>query len=217
MYSPPRGSRADRRAGAISSSGVVEAIWDYWTYYEPIRIYADHDCISNTQKIIHVVDNILIGLNKSETTAELKGVFGLANVTHDDDFASVLTSGISSWQNRNWDPAENDPSFDLFCGNITSHSIIYPETSGLTETVRDILKTGGYEEEVSALTAPMLNWIGWLGQYSVNSCESDQDSCFSTHDHVFYAQDDISQSWRAWPYQVSTRLPTQQSPNLTEA
>ncbi|KAH9205007.1 peptidase S28 [Leptodontidium sp. 2 PMI_412] len=31
--------------GAISSSGVTEAIWDYWASWEPIRWYADQQCI----------------------------------------------------------------------------------------------------------------------------------------------------------------------------
>jgi hypothetical protein len=150
-----------------------------------------------------MMDNILIGLNDSAITAELKGAFGLPNVTYDDDFASVVSYGIDSWQNLVWDPAENDPSFDLFCGNITSNSIIYAETSSLTSTVQDLLTKGGYGSEVSNLTTPLLNWIGWLGQYAVDSCQGDQDACFSTHNATYYAQDDITQSWRSWPYQVS--------------
>jgi hypothetical protein len=150
-----------------------------------------------------MIDNILIGLNRSSTTAELKNVFGLGNVTYDDDFASVVSYGIDDWQNKNWDPEVNDPSFDLFCGNITTSSIIYPSTKGLTSTVQDLLKKGGYGNEVNSLTIPFLNWIGWLGQYAVDSCEHTQDACFSTHNATFYAQDDLSQTWRSWDYQVS--------------
>ncbi len=28
--------------GAISSSGVTQAIWDYWTYYSPIAEYGEY-------------------------------------------------------------------------------------------------------------------------------------------------------------------------------
>ncbi|KUJ19308.1 uncharacterized protein LY89DRAFT_488275 [Mollisia scopiformis] len=192
--------------GTISSSGVVEAIWDYWTYFEPIRFYADQECVAYTQKITNMVDNILIGLNDSATTAELKGVFGLPNVTYDDDFASVVSAGIDSWQGLNWDPAVNDPSFTLYCGNITSDDLIYPDTEDLTSTVQDLLSKGGYSTEVSNLTTPLLNWIGWLTQYEVSSCTTtDQDSCFSTHNITYYQQDDITQSWRSWPYQYCTQ------------
>jgi len=148
------------------------------------------------------VDNILIKLNNSATTAELKGVFGLPNVTYDNDFAQAIAGGIDSWQGLNWDPASNDPDFDVFCSNITTSSVIYPEIESLTPTVQDLLKKGGYEAEVDTLTTPFLNWIGWLAQYSVDSCEGSQDSCFGTHNITFYEQDDISQNWRSWPYQV---------------
>ena len=68
--------------GAISSSGVTQAIYDYWQYYEPIREYGPPDCISTQQKLTHVVDNILIG-NKDDTKTiqQLKTAFGLPNVT----------------------------------------------------------------------------------------------------------------------------------------
>jgi hypothetical protein len=88
--------------GAISSSGVTEAIYDYWEYYGPIRQYGPPACVSATQKIVNVVDNILIGKNDTNLTKELKTTFGLPNVTYDDDFANVLIGGISSWQGRNW-------------------------------------------------------------------------------------------------------------------
>jgi hypothetical protein len=159
--------------------------------------------VLNTQKITHVIDNILIGLNNKKTTAELKGVFGLPNVTYDDDFASIVGSGIDAWQGKVWDPAENDPTFDLFCGNITSKSLLYPHNNDRTRIVKDLLTKGGYAAEISSLTTPFLNWIGWLAESVVDGCQGSQDSCFSTHDASFYAQDDIGQSWRSWPYQVN--------------
>ncbi len=67
--------------GAISSSGVTEAIYDYWKYYEPIREYGPPDCISTTQKVVNVVDNIIIGKNDTKLTAQLKAAFGLQDLT----------------------------------------------------------------------------------------------------------------------------------------
>jgi hypothetical protein len=152
-----------------------------------------------------MIDNILIGLNDSATTAQLKGIFGLPNVTYDNDFAQAVAGGIDSWQGKNWDPAINDPDFDIYCSNITSSDVIYPYTESLKATARHLLNKGGYSSEVDALTTPMLNWIGWLAQYSVNSCNGDQDGCFGTHNTTYYAQDDISQDWRSWPYQYCTQ------------
>jgi hypothetical protein len=148
-----------------------------------------------------MMDNILLG-NDNATKAELKAAFGLPNVTYDDDFAFVVGYGIDTWQGKNWDPEVNAPSFELFCGNITTDSVIYPDTESLTSTVGDLLKKGGYGSEIKELTTPFLNWIGWLAQYAVDNCEGNQDACFSTHKPEYYAQDDLSQSWRSWPYQV---------------
>lgn len=194
-------------AGTISSSGVVEAIWDYWAYFEPIRVYADQKCVEITQKVTHMIDNIIIDqANDAALVAELKGLFGLPNVTHNDDFATVVGYGIDSWQGKNWDPAVNDPSFDMYCGNITSHAFVYPELMGLKDTVHDVLEKGGYGGSKHSLTRPILNWIGWLNQYAVSGCSStNQDECFSTHNITYYEQDDITQDWRSWPYQYCTQ------------
>jgi hypothetical protein len=68
--------------GTISSSGVTEAIYDYWQYYEPIWKYGPPDCILTQQKFTHVVDNILIGKkDDTKTIQQLKAAFGLANMT----------------------------------------------------------------------------------------------------------------------------------------
>lgn len=169
--------------------------------------------MSNTQKITHVIDNILIGLNDKKTTAELKKAFGLPNVTHDDDFATAVSLGIDSWQGKSWDPAGNDPTFDLFCSNITAKSLLYPEKKETTKLVKDLLHKGGYKAEISSLTTPFLNWIGWLAVTSVDGCEGSQDTCFSTRNPTLHAMDDLGQySWRSWPYQVST-LSYSQVPN----
>jgi hypothetical protein len=194
--------------GTISSSGVVEAIYDYWQYYEPLRVFGDQTCVTNIQKITNVVDNILIGLNETATTAELKAVWGLPNVTFDNDFAGTLSAGVSMWQSKNWDPAVNSPEFDLFCSNITTDAIIWPKTEDLTATVQDLLAKGGYGSETSTLTTPFLNWIGWLANFEVDGCtDTNQDNCFSNHDSAFYAQDDITQTWRSWPYQACLSCP----------
>lgn len=79
IISPKMTNNIDVRKGAISSSGVTEAIWDYWKYYEPHRVYGPPVCISNTQKLTNVLDNILIS-NKNYTPV-LKNAFNLANLT----------------------------------------------------------------------------------------------------------------------------------------
>ena len=68
-------------SGAISSSGVTEAIYDFWEYFEPIREYGPPDCVLATQKLINIVDNILLGKNSTEELiTELKTAFGLQDM-----------------------------------------------------------------------------------------------------------------------------------------
>ena len=54
----------------------------------------------------------------------------------------------------------------------------------------------------------MLNLIGYLDKNVVVPCaeaNKTQDECYSGHNATFYAQDDITQSWRSWPYQYCTQ------------
>ena len=67
-------------SGAIASSGVTKAIYDYWEYYEPVREYGPPDCILATQQLTNIVDNILLGDTTKGLIKELKTAFGLQGV-----------------------------------------------------------------------------------------------------------------------------------------
>lgn len=192
--------------GAISSSGVTKAIYDYWEYYEPIREFAPPDCILATQQLTNVVDNILLGSKSLSQIAELKTTFGLGSVTDNRDFANLLSFGIGNWQGRNWDPDVNDPSFFYYCQNLTAADALYPTTLPLTLKVKDITDAGGYEDN-EALQTQMLNWIGYVNLTVVSTCEGEtQDECFTNLNATFYEQDGIDQqSWRSWSYQYCTQ------------
>src|SRR5450432_3506486 len=125
--------------------------------------------------------------------------------SHNDDFANVLSYGIGGWQGRNWDPAIGDPSFGQYCGNITSDTVLYPETKKLYHTINRLLITGGYENEKEALNTRMLNYIGYVNLTAVSTCTDTQFNCFSSYNTTFYKQDDISQDWRSWPYQYCSQ------------
>lgn len=66
--------------GAISSSGVTKAIYDYWEYYEAAREHGPPECILAHQKLINIVDNILISRNNTKLTRKLKAAFGLEHL-----------------------------------------------------------------------------------------------------------------------------------------
>jgi hypothetical protein len=193
------------KVGAISSSGVTEAVWDYWKYYEPHRVYAPHAGVVALQKLTNIVDNILM-TNKKYTPA-LKAAFGLNTLTRDTDFAYVLSYGIGYWQSLNWDPADSDPTVFEFLGNISSTKALFPSTAGLKTEVQKLIKAGGWSKELSALTNPMLNYIGWMNETFVSGCQGSkeiQEHCFTSYNVTYYKQDSLDADWRSWPYQYCT-------------
>lgn len=171
-----------------------------------MREYGPPDCISAHTKLINVVDNIL--RYNTKYTPQLKAAFGLLGITYDDDFAQVLSYPIGGWQGRNWDPKVNDPSFYEYCDNITSTSLINNATANATLTVRQLLSAGGYGNQTSTLTTPMLNFINYIQENYVTpvlQANSTLDQQYSTHNQTFYDQDGLSASWRSWPYQYCSQ------------
>jgi len=170
--------------------------------------YGPPDCILTTQKLTNVVDNILI--NKASNTtlvSELKTAFGLGDLTYNDDFANVLSDGVGGWQGKNWDPNVNNPSFNEYCGNVSSNDSLYTISPRLTTLAEDLIVKGGYGSQ-PYLVNRLLNYIGWITTTKVTPCMSggeSADQCFSTHNQTFYSQSDITQTWRSWPYQYCSQ------------
>lgn len=191
---------------AISSSGVTEAKYDFWEYFEPIREYGPPECIATHVKLINVLDNILLK-NDSDAVLELKRGFGMENLTHSDDFASVASGGMDAWQSRNWDPAVNSPQFGYYCGNITSNSLLWPDYAILNSTAASLIKEGGWANESAALTNKMLNWMAWINNRSVKPCEATLDECYNNHNSSasMYADKTIANYGElSWAYQYCT-------------
>ncbi|KAI0403989.1 peptidase S28 [Xylaria palmicola] len=191
--------------GAISSSGVVEAIWDYYKYFEAAAVYGPRACVENTRKITDIVDKILIGKKGSKYVGQLKSVFGLPNVTHDGDFASAINGGIYGLQSLNWDPEESSNDFFDYCDIVASDKLKYPKTESLRKSVNELITVAGYGKEVNKLSNHVLNYVGYYAPNAARCKSQDQDECFGTYDAEFYSQDSITQSWRLWPYQYCTQ------------
>ncbi|KAK6435243.1 hypothetical protein LTR95_008573 [Oleoguttula sp. CCFEE 5521] len=193
--------------GTISSSGVTKAIYDYWEYYSPIAEYMPVACSTAQKTFTRMIDNIPLGKNDTSLTHSLKAAFGLPNVTHDDDFANVLSSGISAWQSLNWDPSLSSPSFPRFCDNLTSTSLLYPGTAPLRSSAEDLLTAGNFTPTHDLLTQ-LLNYIGYMNLTQVSRCAQSnytQDECFTTRDPTQYEGTSwASQTWRSWAYQYCT-------------
>ncbi|EFQ25760.1 serine carboxypeptidase S28 [Colletotrichum graminicola] len=193
--------------GAISSSGVTAAVVDFWEYYEAARLYAPEGCAETTQKLTHVVDNILLqkGNATEDDVRTLQTAFGLQNVTKKVDFASTIRGGIAGLQSRNWDPALDNRAFLRYCGNMTSDEVIWPATEKLDPTLRYLLEAGGYETEIEELIPRFKNYIGYVNFTRVSTCRQTQDECFGSGNDEDYVGDDLNESWRLWPYQYCSQ------------
>ena len=98
--------------------------------------------------------------------------------------------------------------FYNYCFNLTANTTLYPATANLTSTVKKLIAAGGYANQTQALLTPMLNYIGYVNLTEVSAWAvsgETQDEYFSARDPTFYEQDDITQTWRSWPYQYCTQ------------
>lgn len=150
--------------GVVSSSGVTEAIVDYWQYYEPIRQFAPSDCIWSIETFMDIVDTILIEHAKNETLkSHLKAVFGATSSDVDDEFfAAALSSTLGAFQGRNWDPAVGDGTFQRYCKNLTSPSLLYQQNNTMKAWTEEVISATKYDATNSSLVTGMLNYAGYM-------------------------------------------------------
>lgn len=82
-----------------ASSAPVEAVFDYYEYFVPIQEGMAQNCSRDVALVIDYVDSVLTSRNET-AILELKTMFGLQGIEHNDDFADVLANGPYQWQNK---------------------------------------------------------------------------------------------------------------------
>ncbi|KAF8585313.1 hypothetical protein K439DRAFT_1388477 [Ramaria rubella] len=80
-----------------ASSAVVEAIIDYWAYFEPIRQNMPQNCSADIQTVIAHIDEVFTFGSEEEKQA-IKDEFGMGDVRHLDDAAGSLRNILWDWQ-----------------------------------------------------------------------------------------------------------------------
>jgi hypothetical protein len=119
---------------------VVEAIGNFWQYFEPVRAGLPANCSADVERVIAHVDDVLTTGTAAEIQA-LKNMFGLGSIVHADDFASVLENGPWTWQSHDFDSGYS--SVYQFCdyvenavsGVFNTSSACKPGTNATTTTV----------------------------------------------------------------------------------
>ncbi|KAF9449108.1 hypothetical protein P691DRAFT_813128 [Macrolepiota fuliginosa MF-IS2] len=186
--------------GSIASSGVTHAAIENWQYMEVIRNAADPTCSSHLVASVNVIDTILLsGIFKKQ----LKGLFGLADLQHDQDFASTISGPLGSWQSKNWDPAVDSTSFDKFCTainaplrNISAQAVELP--FGHPERMVEV-------EEGFSLDLSVLNYASYIKNHTTSRCTTNVEECFGTFNDTVYQETGLDQTWRLWMFQVCTQ------------
>ncbi|KAJ3552182.1 hypothetical protein NM688_g4286 [Phlebia brevispora] len=174
--------------GAIASSGVSYATVVDWQYCDIIRQFGPADCISQIETTILEVDSLL---DKSSSHGPIKALFGLANLTHDEDFASLIAAPLGAWQDKNWDPAVNSDAFDEFCAALgTPDNVTTSVAKGVT------------------VSSAVINYATYINETYSSRCRSPAtlDECFGTFDPASYQATDLSETWRLWQFQVCTQF-----------
>ncbi|KAH6681003.1 putative serine peptidase [Halenospora varia] len=90
-----------------ASSAPVQAIENFWEYFQPIQQGIPKACSNDIIAVISHVDTVLATGTDTDKQA-LKTMFGLGTVVHDADFARTLTLPLDLWQ-------EGIPQFMVFC------------------------------------------------------------------------------------------------------
>ena len=109
-----------------ASSAPVEAIKNFWSYNLPIQNGMPQNCSKDITRVVNYVDAVLdYGSDANKT--ELKTMFGLQKLEHDDDFAAALWSTLGSWQDLQ--PYSGYTEFFMFCDSIESGGTYFTNSS----------------------------------------------------------------------------------------
>lgn len=173
-----------------SSSGVVQAITDYWRYFEPIRQNMDKNCSSDVQAAIAYIDKVFSGNDKT-AIVKLKDTFGLTGVTHLDDAAGALRNNLWDWQSLQ-PRSGNDTLFRKFCDALeVDNGKIAPATGFGTQHA--VAAWGAYfKNQYLPLLCGNNNVEDCLGSYDRNS--------------TFYTNTTVDNVWRSWNWIVCNEV-----------
>ncbi|KAG6910123.1 hypothetical protein DXG01_012882 [Tephrocybe rancida] len=164
------------------SSGVVEAILNFWEYFEPIRLNMPANCSADVQAVISHVDKTFTGKNATAIQG-LKEAFGLGNMTHLDDVAGALRNNLWDWQSLQPTTGPGG-AFYKFCDALEVKDGVSASAHGW-----------GLDHALAAWSSYFKN------TYYAGLCgESDAELCLGTYDPTqsYWTDTSIDNSWRSW-------------------
>ncbi|TFL04530.1 serine carboxypeptidase S28-domain-containing protein [Pterulicium gracile] len=173
-----------------SSSGVVQAITDFWRYFEPIRQNMPRNCSSDVQAVIAHVDKVFASKDNAAISA-LKANWGMEKVTHLDDVAGALRNNLWDWQSLQ-PTSGNNTAFRQFCDALEVKDGVSASAEGW-----------GLKHAVEAWGAH------WRNGYLKRLCgDNDAETCLGTYNATseFYTDESVDNVWRSWNWFVCNEV-----------
>lgn len=159
----------------------MEAVDDFWQYFAPVIEGLPKNCTSDLEAVVDYVDTIL-ETGTPAAVKELKDMFGLGAVEHNDDFAAALENGPWLWQSLQF--YGGDYIFD-FCDaleGVTANSTSLPGPGGVG--VQTALTNYANWFNTLYLPGACAGYGYWTDEYSVD--------CFNTYNASSPIYTDIS-------------------------
>jgi hypothetical protein len=72
-----------------ASSAPVQAVYDFWTFFEPIRKGMPQNCSTDLARVVDYIDEQIAAKNTTEVT-RIRSEFGLLHLLHEDDFVMYV-------------------------------------------------------------------------------------------------------------------------------
>ncbi|KAG6853090.1 hypothetical protein C0991_006984 [Blastosporella zonata] len=187
--------------GSIASSAVTHAALSNWEYMEVIRRAADEKCSSHLENSIVTIDHIL---DQPHFRSLLKGLFGLKDLEHDEDFVSLLTSPLGEWQSKVWG-SFGSTAFDDFCtalNKLPGHFSAMAADLPFNDPSRMMSLADGLKLDFS-----IFNYASYIKENYVSKCPDNKsiEECFGTFNDSQYQITTLDQDWRLWQFQVCTQ------------
>ncbi|KAL1861845.1 hypothetical protein VTK73DRAFT_6905 [Phialemonium thermophilum] len=185
-----------------ASSGPVEAVYDYWSYFLPIQNGMPRNCSRDLERIVEHIDGV-IGEGNATEIAQLKESFGLQDLSHADDFGAALAFPLGDWQAIDF--YSNYSEFFQMCDTIEGVRAVSPNKTN-TATNATIPSADGV-----GLEKALANFASWFKvEYLPGTCQqyeyqdwntTDSVACFDTYNEtsVMYtdwnANNTINRQW----------------------
>ncbi|KAH8671712.1 serine carboxypeptidase S28 [Xylariales sp. PMI_506] len=168
-----------------STSGPVEAIYNYWQYFYPIQQGMPQNCSNDYAAIVEYVDEVFTNGTEREKTA-LKTMFAVEALTHDDDAAIAISSPIWYWQ---------DIQF------YSGYSFFYEMCDAIEGAFDTNSSSTSYSATGVGLEKALSNFAAWFtAEYILDYCDSYDYSDWAGEYNVqcFNSYNTSMQVWHDW-------------------